>query len=116
MSNDALSTVRMPAFKPRAVASSTEPTRTLTTEQHSGEATQKMNVEAVKASAKQIESYLKKSGRELEFHVDEQSGQMVVSVRDSETGDLIRQIPGEEVLRMARALEKSDPSLINIVV
>jgi flagellar protein FlaG len=51
--------------------------------------------------ARQLESFLKRVSRSLEFHVDETSGRMVCSVRDAQTGDLIRQIPNEEVLRMA---------------
>ena len=71
------------------------------------------SAEAVKASAQQIESYLKSSGRQLEFRVDDGSGQLVVSVRDATTGDLIRQIPGDAVLRIARALKENPVSLIS---
>jgi flagellar protein FlaG len=60
-----------------------------------------------RASA-QIESYVRSSGRDLQFRVDDESGRVVVSVRDSETGELIRQIPNEEVLRIAQAIEQRD--------
>jgi flagellar protein FlaG len=118
MSSDALNTVRMQAFAPRATAATTElSAKPAPAEQPAHKAVAlPITADAVKASAQQIESYLKKSGRELEFHVDEASGQMVVSVRDSATGDLIRQIPGEEVLRMARALTESAPSLVSLTV
>jgi len=72
--------------------------------------------EAVKASAQQIESYLRSSGRQLEFRVDDGSGELVVSVRDATTGDLIRQIPGDAALRMARALKENPVSLIDLTV
>jgi len=36
-------------------------------------------------------------GRELRFRVDLQSGKSIIQVLDSETGEIIRQIPGEEV-------------------
>jgi flagellar protein FlaG len=55
----------------------------------------------IEAVAKQLENFLKRVSRELEFHVDGSSGRVVCSVRDSQTGDLIRQIPNEEVLRLA---------------
>jgi flagellar protein FlaG len=55
----------------------------------------------IEAVARQLESFLKRVSRELEFHVDGSSGRVVCSVRDSQTGDLIRQIPNEEVLRLA---------------
>ena len=68
--------------------------------------------ETVKAVAARIESYLKSVSRSLEFRVDAESGHTVVSVRDSETGDLIRQIPNEEVLRFAEMAEDQTIVLI----
>jgi flagellar protein FlaG len=56
------------------------------------------NIEAV---ARQLESFLKRVSRSLEFHIDDATGRTVCSVRDAQTGDLIRQIPNEEVLRLA---------------
>ncbi len=40
----------------------------------------------------------------LAFKIDEHSGTNVVSVMDIESGDLIRQIPNEEALKLARKL------------
>jgi flagellar protein FlaG len=59
---------------------------------------------ALKAAAEQIEQYLKSTGRELNFSIDEDTGQTVVTVRDASTGDVIRQMPNEEALRLAKAL------------
>ena len=63
--------------------------------------------------AQQMESFLKRVSRSLEFHVDEASGRMVCSVRDAETGDLIRQIPNEEVLRLAELAQDETIVLVN---
>jgi flagellar protein FlaG len=71
--------------------------------------------DAVKAAAEQIESYLRSSGRALEFRVDGNTGRTVVSVRNPQTGELIRQIPGEETLRLADMLGNGG-SLIDIAV
>ncbi len=46
-----------------------------------------------------MEKYVRSVGRSLQFRVDEDSGRVVVSVRDPSTGELIRQIPSEEALR-----------------
>lgn len=69
---------------------------------------------AVKAAAAQIEAYLKANGRELKFTVDEPSGEIVVTVRDSRSGEVIRQIPSDEALRLARALGDQPNALIDI--
>jgi flagellar protein FlaG len=58
-------------------------------------------VQDIEAVARQLENYLKRVSRSLEFHLDNASGEMVCCVRDTATGDLIRQIPNEEVLRLA---------------
>ena len=46
--------------------------------------------------------------RNLQFSVDGDSGRMVIKVVDSQTEEVIRQIPKEEVLEIARSLEKTE--------
>lgn len=67
----------------------------------------------VKQIAHRIENYLKSVNRALEFKVDDASGRTVVTVRDAENGDLIRQIPNEEVLRFAQLAEEQTVVLVN---
>lgn len=43
-------------------------------------------------------------GRTLKIHVDVTSQRMTVQVVNSETGDLVEQIPAEEALRIAEEL------------
>lgn len=62
--------------------------------------------DAALAVARQIEAYLRSNSRSVEFSVDADSGRTVVSVRDKETGELIRQIPGDEVLRISQAMKE----------
>jgi flagellar protein FlaG len=63
----------------------------------------------VKAAARQIEAYMRTLGRSLEFRVDDATGRTVVTVRDSSTGDVVRQIPTEQVLRIAESLAAHSP-------
>ena len=71
---------------------------------------------AVRAAAKQIDSYLRSVGREVEFRVDDDTGMTVVTVRETATGDVIRQIPNEEVLQLARRFQKSSSALLDLIV
>jgi flagellar protein FlaG len=48
---------------------------------------------------------------ELHFHVDEESRRLVVTVTDSRDGTVIRQVPSEEALRLAQALQNETPQL-----
>lgn len=67
------------------------------------------------AVAKQIESYLRSVGRQLEFRVDDATGDTVITVRDAQTGEVVRQIPGDETLRLARALGNGPHALIDML-
>jgi flagellar protein FlaG len=60
--------------------------------------------EATQVVAERIRQYLRESGRELDFRVDADTKRTVVTVRDQTTGEVIRQIPSEEILRIARSL------------
>lgn len=64
----------------------------------------------VREVARQLEGWLQQSSRSLQFTVDESSGRVVITVQDAATRETIRQIPSEEVLRLARSLERSASS------
>lgn len=66
--------------------------------------------------AERLQSYLRSVSRSLEFRVDAETGRTVVSVRDAETGELIRQIPSEEVLRLAEMAEDQTIVLVKETV
>ncbi len=60
----------------------------------------------VKESVEKINKTVQAMGRNLQFSVDESTQMNVVKVVDVETKDVIRQIPSEEVLAIAKALDK----------
>ncbi|MEP7242553.1 MAG: flagellar protein FlaG [Gammaproteobacteria bacterium] len=72
-------------------------------------------LESLKAVSAQIDSYLRSVGRTLDFTVDEQSGHPIITVRDS-SGEVIRQIPNEEALRLARSLGAKPNVLVDLLV
>ena len=45
--------------------------------------------------------------RELQFSVDDKSGEPVIKVVDSKTDEVVRQIPSEEVVRLRQRLEEA---------
>lgn len=73
------------------------------------------STEQVQHSVQQIQKFLTESQRSLEFHVDEASGIAVVMVRDASTGDVIRQIPNEETVKLAQIL-KATGSVTNALL
>ena len=52
-------------------------------------------------------------GRGLAFRVDPDLGRPVVTVTNKETGEVIRQIPNEVVIQMARSIEDAKGLLLN---
>src|SRR5688572_8156461 len=60
-----------------------------------------------------IESVLRSFGRSINFRVDPGSGQMIVSVIDATTGEIIRQVPGEDALRLAQSIEQSMSAMVD---
>ena len=71
-------------------------------------------VDAIRAAAKQIDTFLKSVGRSLDIRVDDATGRMVVTVRDADSGDVIRQIPSEEALKLARSLGESSAAILDL--
>jgi flagellar protein FlaG len=113
MSDDGM-TVKPPAAPAAAVAQQpAQSARPQTQTPAPAQAKPKHELADIEAVAKQLESFLKRVSRSLEFHVDDASGRMVCSVRDATTGDLIRQIPNEEVLRMAELAHDETIVLVN---
>jgi flagellar protein FlaG len=66
-----------------------------------------IEVPKIESVTKQIDSFLRSIGRTINFRVDPGSGRMVVSVLDATTGELIRQVPGEDALKLAESIEAS---------
>ena len=62
--------------------------------------------EALDAAVSQINDYVQNLERSLSFTVDEGSGRTVVTVRDSESEEIIRQFPSEETLKLAAVIEE----------
>ncbi len=61
--------------------------------------------EQLNQAVKQIQDVITKSANSLQFSIDEDLGLSIVKVVDTESKKVIRQIPSEEVLKIAKALD-----------
>ena len=61
----------------------------------------------VSAVVANLNQYLKNSQRDLQFTIDKASGRTIINVVNSETGEIVRQIPPAELLAAARNLTAS---------
>lgn len=67
--------------------------------------------EEIESAVSQISDFVQNYQRALQFSIDTESDRLIVKVVDSETQEVIRQIPSEEMLRIAKNLD-SPESLI----
>lgn len=63
--------------------------------------------EPVEEAISSIKQFAQSIQRNLNFALDESSGRVVVKVTDAVSGDVIRQMPSEDALRLAESLEEA---------
>lgn len=66
----------------------------------------------VAEAVSKLNEYVQKTQRHLDFQLDEESGRTVVRVYDTESEKLVRQIPDEAALELAKKLNTEEPSLL----
>lgn len=67
----------------------------------------------VEAAVKSVNRHLQLASRGVEFSIDEGSGRAIVRLVDSETKQVLRQYPSEEMLSIARSLERLEGLLLH---
>jgi len=55
----------------------------------------------------ELNNLVRELHRELQFSVDDKSGETVIKVVDRETDEVVRQIPSEEVVRLRQRLQEA---------
>lgn len=75
-------------------------------------AEQQPATEQVKSAVDNINRALKQTGKNLEFSVDESTKKQMFKLKDSETGEVIRQYPTEEMLAISRAIDQVQQGLL----
>lgn len=63
-------------------------------------------------AVKMVNKFIEPVAQDLEFSIDKETGKSVVRVIDTETHQVLRQIPEEEMLAIARALDRLQGLLI----
>lgn len=66
----------------------------------------KANAETVKQAVDQGNSLLQAVRRNLQFKVDDATKETVIKIVDSESGEVVRQIPSEEMLSFVKRMQE----------
>ena len=61
--------------------------------------------EEVEVAVEEMNAFVQSMQRNLSFTVDEQLGQAIISVKDTETDEVIRQIPSEELVVLRKKMD-----------
>ncbi|MBD8709353.1 MULTISPECIES: flagellar protein FlaG [unclassified Pseudomonas] len=72
--------------------------------------------EELEAAVKQMEKFFQSVHRNLEFSIDDKSGKVVVKVIATETGEVVRQLPSAEALKLADSLKNANSLLFDAKV
>ncbi len=67
----------------------------------------------LKMAVQEIEKFVQSVKRNLEFSIDETSGKVIVKVIASESGEVIRQIPSAEAMKLAESLHNASNVLFD---
>ena len=67
----------------------------------------------VAKAAADLQSFVQSMGRNLSFSVDETTGYHVVRVVNPNTGELVRQLPSEELLKISRDFQRLNNALVS---
>lgn len=86
-----------------AASGSNSPPETTETQ----EPAKQVSEEKVREVVEELNNHAQSINRDLHFSVDDDSGRTVIKVFNSETAELVRQIPSEEVIKLSETIRES---------
>jgi flagellar protein FlaG len=75
---------------------------------------QESTMERVRDKVSQLNEQMQSLERHLQFTIDEESGDSVITVRDAKTEEIIRQFPSDELLKARSAVDNFKGLLIEV--
>lgn len=77
-----------------------------------GQPSPPLSEEQVEVAVEAVQKAVEPVARNLQFLIDKETGKTIISVVDAVTLEVIRQIPGEEILAIARAIDRMQGLLL----
>ncbi len=69
--------------------------------------------DSIAKAAEQIQSFVQSMGRNLNFSVDQSTGYHIVRVVNPDTNEVVRQLPSEEMLKIAQTMSHLNNVLVS---
>jgi flagellar protein FlaG len=76
----------------------------------------KVSVDDVKQAVAEVNAILKSMNHHLQFSIDDKTNTVIVKLIDGETGEVLRQIPPEEIVRLRSYYRDQQGLLVNTAV
>jgi flagellar protein FlaG len=89
----------------KAVAQSTQVLKSVAETKEKAEKSREDIEKRLDQAVQRLNEQMQNGQRELGFSVDNKTDKLIVKVTNKETGELIRQIPAEAVVKMAQSIE-----------
>ena len=68
------------------------------------------------ATGKMQNSRVHSLNRKIDYHIEQDSNELVIKIRDKKTGEIIKQIPEEEFLRLTNRISDFNKSILDQTV
>ena len=68
------------------------------------------------AAGKMQSSRIDSFNRKVDYHIEQDSNELVIKIRDKQTGEVIKQIPEEEFLRLTNRISDFNKSILDQIV
>ena len=69
-----------------------------------------------RAAGKMQSSRIDSINRKVDYHIEQDSNELVIKIRDKKTGKIIKQIPEEEFLRLTNRISDFNMSILDQTV
>ena len=90
----------------QAQVTSSPPVPATTKVQDQGNGGLQQKALSVEDAVKHLSDFVSQANSEISFSIDQASGESVVKIMDTQTNEVIRQMPSEEAIQIAHALDK----------
>ena len=111
----------VPAAQPVSVAKSRRPEDAASgkellpggkSEQTAGNSEARVGEDSLSKTVDELNDYVQNLHREIQFSVDSESNQTIIKVIDANTGEVIRQLPPDEMMRLVKRLDELEGLLV----
>jgi flagellar protein FlaG len=113
MSIGKVDSVDLAAIRQAPASASVTPAQRATLDNPVFAPAQPVTQQAVAAAVQSANAYVQSVSASIQFSLDQDSGRTIVKMVDTETEEVLRQFPSEEMLAISKSIDRMQGLLIN---